>query len=196
MLLLGIVAGLMAVAASTVASAHPEATPSASRCGGSLWRLMTLSDPLRGRVNMRPATSSVAALAARSGPGRPPSSRDAFERQVWEVTAQIVKYRSDSAGVHFQLFKDDAYMQAFLPHPTCLPSTARGRKTMVATRAWFLKNCGQASSSWKPLGALVRINGVGFWSGDRSSSGSAPNGARLAPVIGIHPLAGCGAAGG
>jgi hypothetical protein len=143
---------------------------------------------------MNAQDTSVSALGTRTRPGSP-STRDAFERQVYRVTAQIVRYRADSQGLHLLLFKDDAYMLAFLPSAGCLPSTARGRSVMVATRKWFNKNCGAASSSWKPLGALVRITGVGYW-GPRNASGAAANGAELAPVVGIHPLAGCGAQGG
>jgi hypothetical protein len=188
-------AAFVAFAAAT-ASAHTEAAssgPSVSRCGAQ-WQLRTLSDANRRRVNMNAQSSSVAALGSRSRPGSP-SSRDAFERQAYEVTAQVVKYRADSQGLHMLLFKDDAYMYAFLPSSGCLPSYARGRSVMVATRAWFNKNCGAASSSWKPLGALVRVVGVGYW-GSRSLSGAASNGAELAPVVGMHPLAGCGAQGG
>ena len=189
-------AAFLALGAAT-ASAHRDVAssgPSVSRCG-SLWQLRTLSDSNRGRVNMNAVDSSVAALGARSAPGRSPSSRDAFERQTYKVVAQIVKFRADSQGLHMVLFKDDAYMHAFLPSAGCLPSYARARSVMVATRAWFNKNCGAPSSSWKPLGALVRFTGVGFW-GARNLSGAAPNGAQLSPVYGMNPAAGCGAAGG
>lgn len=190
-------AAALAIAAAT-AAARPEALgsgPSASRCGGSLWRLRTLSDTSRARVNMNARVSSVAALAAMAAPGRSPSSRDAFERQAYQVTAQVVKFRSDSAGLHLVLFKDDAYMLATLPSASCLPSSARARSVMVATRKWFERNCGQSSGSWRNLGAVVRVTGVGFW-GSKSAPSAAANGAELAPVFGMNPVAGCGAAGG
>lgn len=195
-LLLPFAAGFLALAATT-ASAHREAAsaaPSAPRCGGSLWQIRTFSDRNRARVNLSARQSSLAELGARPAPARSPSSRDAFERQAYQVTAQIVRFRSDSAGLHLLLFKDDAYMNATLPSAACLPKNARARKVMVATRAWFNKNCGVPGPSWRPLGALVRVTGVGFW-GARNASGAA-NGAELAPVYGINPIAGCGAAGG
>jgi hypothetical protein len=191
------VAGALAVAAAT-ASAHPDMAssgPSASRCGGSLWQLRSLSDAGRSRVNMNAKNVSVAGLDALSAPGRSPSSRDAFERQAYQVTAQVVKFRADSAGLHMVLFKDDAYMLATLPSASCLPSSARARAVMVATRKWFEKNCGQSSGSWRNLGAVVRVTGVGFW-GSKSAPSAAPNGAELAPVFGMNPVAGCGAGGG
>jgi hypothetical protein len=196
-LILGAAAGVLAWAASS-ASAHTatpsvRATPSvsAASCGNAVRRL---SDSARGRVNFNAVSSTVDAFAgkARSGVS---SRRDAFERQAYTLTAQVVKYRADSAGLHFVLFQGTSYVQAYLPSPSCLPSYARARSTMVATRKWFLKNCGQASSSWKPLGAQVRVTGVAYW-GSTNVSGSAPNGAELAPVYGMNPLAGCGAAGG
>jgi hypothetical protein len=196
-ILVGFAAGLLAWAAST-ASAHTyapsvraSAAMSASSCGNSVRRL---ADSARGRVNFTAASSTVDALAAKSRSGVS-SGRDAFERQAYTVTAQVVKFRADSAGLHFVLFHGSSYMQAYLPSPSCLPSYARARSTMVATRKWFLKNCGQASSSWKPLGAEVRVTGVAYW-GSTNVSGGAPNGAELAPVYGMNPVAGCGAAGG
>ena len=154
---------------------------------------MRLSDSARNRVNMNAVQTTLDALAAKSRAAS--AGRDAFERQAYNVTAQLVKYRSDAAGLHFVLFQGASYMQAFLPSPSCLPSYARARSTMVATRKWFLKNCGQASSGWKNLGAVVRFTGVGYW-GPANVPGSAPNGAELGPVFGMNPVAGCGAGGG
>jgi hypothetical protein len=194
--LLPLAAGFLALAAAT-ASARTEvsAGPSAQRCGGSLWQIRSLSDRYRARVNLNAQVSSIASLGARSAPARSPSVRDTFERQAYQVTAQIVRFRADSAGLHLLLFKDEAYMLATLPSAGCLPRGARARAVMVATRNWFDRNCGRPSSSWQPLGALVRVTGVGYW-GARNLSGAAPNGAKLAPVFGINPIAGCGAGGG
>ena len=190
-LFLGIAAGLLAWAAST-ASAHTATSGvravHASSCGSAVRRL---SDSARGRVNLNAVQTTVDAFATRNRSGVS-SGRDAFERQAYSMTAQIVKYRSDSAGLHFVLFQGSSYVQGFLPSPSCLPSYARARSTMVATRRWFLNNCGPASSSWKPLGAQVRVTGVAYW-GTPNLSGAAQNGAELAPVFGINPYAGCGA---
>lgn len=196
-LLLPLAAACFLASTAAMAHAHPEfasAGPSVARCG-SLWQIRTLSDKNRATVNLNVQLTSVAALGARKAPARSPSTRDAFERQAYQVTAQIVRFRADSAGLHLVLFKDDAYMLGTLPSAGCLPKYARARKVMVATRAWFNKNCGTPTASYQPLGALVRVTGVGFW-GARSLSGAARNGAELAPVYGINPLAGCGAQGG
>ena len=193
LILLGVAAGLLAWAASN-ASAHTTTTSvrasAASVCGNSVRRL---SDSARGRVNFNAVQTTVDAFAAKSRAGVS-SGRDAFERQTYTMTAQIVKYRADSAGIHFVFFQGSSYVEGFLPSPTCLPSFARARSTMVATRKWFLKNCGQASSSWTTLGAQVRVTGVAYW-GAANTSGGAPNGAELAPVYGINPYSGCGAGG-
>jgi hypothetical protein len=196
-ILLSVAAGLLAWAAAT-ASAQTLAPSSraasairSSTCGNAVRRL---ADSARGRVNFTAANTTLDVFSAKSRSGVS-SGRDAFERQAYTVTAQIVKYRSDASGLHFVLFQGSSYAQAYLPSPACLPSYARARSTMVATRNWFLKNCGQASSSWKPLGAQVRVTGVAYW-GSTNVSGSAANGAELAPVYGMNPVAGCGAAGG
>ena len=197
-ILLGLAAGLLAWAASTAsaytavtASAHPAAVAArTASCGSAVSRL---ADSSRGRVNMNAVNTTLDALGSKSRAAT--SGRDAFERQSYKVVAQVVKYRADSAGLHFVLFEGTSYMLATLPSPACLPSYARARSVMVATRAWFLKNCGQASSSWKSLGAQMRVTGVGYW-GAKNVSGGAPNGAELAPVYGMNPVAGCGAAGG
>ena len=194
LILFGVAAGLLAWAAST-ASAHTAApsvrASAASVCGNSVRRL---SDSTRGRVNFNAVQTTVDAFGRKSRSGVS-SRRDAFERQTYTMTAQIVKYRADGSGLHFVLFQGSSYVQGYLPSPSCLPSYARARSTMVATRRWFLKNCGQASSSWKPLGAQVRVTGVAYW-GATDVSGGARNGAELAPVYGINPFSGCGAAGG
>ena len=196
-LLLSVAAGILAWAAAT-ASAHTyvpssRATGAArtSSCGNAVRRL---ADSARGRVNFSAVNTTLDAFGAKSRSGVS-SGRDAFERQAYTVTAQVVKYRADASGLHFVLFQGSSYAQAYLPSPACLPSYARARSTMVATRKWFLKNCGLASSSWKPLGAQVRVTGVAYW-GSPNLSGAAPNGAELAPVYGMNPVAGCGAAGG
>jgi hypothetical protein len=197
-IIVGLAAGLLAWAASTAsaytavtASAHPaEAAARASSCGNSVSRL---ADSARGRVNMNAVNTTLEALGAKSRAAS--SGRDAFERQAYKVVAQVVKFRADSAGLHFVLFQGTSYMQATLPSPACLPSYARARSVMVATRAWFLKNCGQASSGWKSLGAQMRVTGVGYW-GAKNVPGAASNGAELGPVFGMTPLAGCGAQGG
>ncbi len=196
LLFLPLAAGLLAVAAAT-ASAHTELAssgPTVARCG-TLWTIRTLTDKNRGRVNLNAQKSTVASLGNRPAPARSPSVRDAFERQAYQVTAQIVKYRADSAGLHLLLFKDEAYMQATLPSSGCLTKNSRARAVMLATRSWFNNNCGHPTSSWQPLGALVRVTGVGFW-GSRNVSGAAPNGAEFAPAYGINPIAGCGTQGG
>lgn len=193
-LFLPLVAGLLAFAAAT-ASAHTDvsaAGPSVARCG-SLWPIRTLSDRNRSRVNLNAQNTSIPALASRSAPAKSPSTRSAFERQAYTVAAQIVRFRADSAGLHLLLFKDTAYVLATLPSAGCLPKYARARSVMLATRKWFNNNCGTPTSSWQPLGAVVRATGVGFW-GSRTA-GAASNGAEFAPLYGINPIVGCGAKG-
>lgn len=191
----GLAAGLLAWAAAN-ASAHTNVASSpqvaAARtvaCGSAVSRL---ADAARGKVNMTAIHTTVDALNATARAAT--SGRDAFERHAYQVVAQIVRYRTDAAGIHMVLFQGSSYMLGTLPSPTCLPSNARARAVMVATRKWFLKKCGPTSSGWRSLGAQVRITGVGYW-GPLNASGAARNGAEFGPVYGINPLAGCGASG-
>jgi len=61
------------------------------------------------------------------------------------------------------MFGDSAYGIAEMPAATCLPKKTRDRKAIIAARMKFTANCGQPTNSWKQLGAVVSISGVGFF---------------------------------
>jgi hypothetical protein len=87
-------------------------------CGDELWSLKTLSDPLRNRVNLRPRATTIAAINRRRAPRVVPRRRTAFERQVWQLTAQITEYKLEADDdIHLILFGTGAYMNAELPAP-------------------------------------------------------------------------------
>jgi hypothetical protein len=53
-------------------------------------------------------------------------------------------------------------------------------------------NCGTPRPDWQPLGAVMYISGVGFWSQKgKPRRGAARNGAELHPVTGFRVVAGC-----
>ncbi len=186
-------AGAAAGVAVATADGGHSAAPSASRCGGQLWRLKTLSDTLRGRVQLAPQATTIAAIRERPGPGHPPRRRTTqFQLHVWEVPAQVTSYKLDATGaVRLVLFDDQAYLNAVIPSPGCLPSTTRNRAEIVATWRTFMTKCGKATRDWQSLGAILFVRGVGFWSEKRGPRGEAPNGAELYPVTGIRIVAGC-----
>lgn len=132
------------------------------------------------------------AINARPMPHPTPTSRDnGFERQVWRVRAQVVEHKAEEDGdIHIVLFDRGAYMIAEMRAATCLTG-ARARRSMVAVRRLFESRCGAATGSWRDLGAVVSIAGVGFWDFAHGQRGHARNYAELHPVLGLRLVAGC-----
>jgi hypothetical protein len=183
---------LAAVAFAAAAAGRDSAGPTAARCGGQLWRLKTLSDPERNRVQLAPKRTTIPAIGARPFPRPVPRTRRTpFQRQVWEVVAQITQYRVETSGIRLILFDNDSYLNAVIPTPDCLSRGTRALKEIAATFRLFASDCGHTASSWQSLGAIVHVRGVGFWSQRRGLRGSARNGAELHPVTGFRVLAGC-----
>jgi hypothetical protein len=183
---------LAAVAFAAAAAGRDSAGPTASRCGGQLWRLKTLSDVQRKSVHLDPKTTTIAAIAERPFPRPVPRlRRTGFQRQAWEVVAQITQYRVEAGGVRLLLFDGGSYLNAVIPTPDCLSRTTRARADIAAAFKRFSGDCARAARDWQSLGAIVYVRGVGFWSQRRSLRGSARNGAELHPVTGLRVVAGC-----
>jgi hypothetical protein len=183
---------LAAAAVAATAAGRDSATPTASRCGGQLWKLKTLSDPQRKTVHLAAKPTTIAALGQRPFPRPVPRTRrTAFQRQAWEVVAQITEFRIEAGGVRLELFDGGSYANAVIPTPTCLSRTTRARAEIVAAWKQFTEGCARPARDWQSLGAVVYVRGVGFWSQRRPLQGSAPNGAELHPVTGLRVVAGC-----
>jgi hypothetical protein len=183
---------LAAIVSATVAAGRDAATPSARQCGGQLWRLKTLSDLERRLVRLKPQSTTIAAIAEQESPrSTPRRRRTQFQRQAWEVVAQVTAHRLDNGGVRLVLFDGGSYLNAVIPSPSCLARTSRARASMAATWKRFSSECAHPSRDWQALGAIVYIRGVGFWSQRRAARGSSANGAELHPVTGFRVVAGC-----
>jgi hypothetical protein len=184
-----LITGLTAGAAT--AKSRVASSPSAARCGGSLWRMKTLSDSQRSLVRLTPATTTIGAIAKRPFPRPVPiRRRTPFQRQVWSVVSQITQYRLESGGVRLVLFDAGSYMNAVIPLPNCLSSSTRARGQI--SQAWkAFTGCAQPAAEWQSLGAVAYVGGVGFWAARGQGRGSAPNGAELHPVTSIRIVAGC-----
>lgn len=184
---------LAAGAAAAAAAGTHASAPSAARCGGLTWRLKTFSDPQRLQVDVTPETTTIDSIRERHGPGRPLRRRTtAFQLHMWEVPAQVTRFKLDSTGsVRLELYDHNAYINAVIPSPTCLSAKSRLRKDILA--AWrIIDKCGTATSNWESLGTIFFVRGVGFWGAKSPTSrGSAPNGAELHPVTGLRIVAGC-----
>jgi hypothetical protein len=184
-----VAAGLAAVAAS---ARVPDATPTPTHCGGVLWKLKTLSDPGRTSVALAPKATTIGAIVGKPYPRPVPRKRrTAFQRQNWEVVAQVTAFRLEDAGLRLILFDDGAYVNAVIPVPSCLSRVTRARTSINDAWNKFVTSCTRPSRDWQPLGAIVYVRGVGLWSERQAERGAAPNGAELYPVTGFRIVAGC-----
>ncbi len=115
-----------------------------------------------------------------------------FQKQTWEVVAEIVNYRIEDGELRLVLFDDGAYINAAIPTPSCLSAVSRSRGQIASSFRQFTNECARPTSDWQSLGAVAYIRGVGFWSQRRTGYGRARNGAELHPVTGFRIVAGCG----
>ena len=191
-----------ALAALTAAFALPagahvtQVTAPGPQCGGTLWKMMTLSDTGKTAVHWAPTATTLPDIAKLSAPAKITTARSsAFQKQVWKLTAVIQSYRQASNGeLVFQLFdiNSSQYMNAYMPSASCLPTKARGRAQMLAARIAFFKQCPAPTGNWQPLGATAEITGVGFWNPVKTTAGASKNGAELRPLLSVNITQGCG----
>jgi hypothetical protein len=179
----------LAASASGVGGRAADAAPGCGLRGRAL--IGALGDHDARRVATTPRTTSIAALGARRRPEPLPARRDGFERQTWEVVAQITEYRlAPDGSVRLILFDDHSYLRAVLPPLACLTRRTPARSAIVGTRARFLEACGRALSDWRDSGAVAYVTGVGYW-GSRQVRQPAPNGAQIHPITSLRLIAGC-----
>ena len=195
---------MLALAVSAVAACALAATAAASTraeapgpwCGGTLWRLMTLSDPQRRSVVLHATPSSIADIAKLEAPTRVAQARTTpFQRRVWQMRTVIDRYRIASNGeIVLILYSIDSaqYMDAYLPNPHCLGPRARDRTGLIAARRQLTQHCPAATPAWQLLGITVELAGVGFWNPSRATRGALTNGAELRPLTNFKIISGCG----
>jgi hypothetical protein len=195
-LALAAVAAVAGLAAASAGHTTVRAQSPGTWCGGTRWRLMTLSDPQRQLVDMHRKPTSIAAIAARTGPRRAPAARSTpFQRGVWRLRTVVDRYRVASNGeIVLILYSIDSaqYMNAYLPNPRCLGPRARNRAGMIAARKQFTSHCPQVTPTWQLLGVTVDLAGIGFWNPSRRTRGALPSGAELRPVTNLRIVSGCG----
>ena len=190
------VSAVAACALASTAAPTPRAEGPGPWCGGSLWRLMTLSDPQRTSVVLHAAPSSIADIAKLVPPERTPQTRQTrFQRRVWRLRTVIDRYRIASNGeIVLILYSIDSaqYMDAYLPNPRCLGPRTRDRTGLIAARQQLTEHCPAATAEWTLLGITVDLAGVGFWNPSRVTRGALANGAELRPVTNFKIVSGCG----
>ena len=176
------------------AGAHVQAP--GPQCGGTLWKLMTLSDTGKKSVTWAPSATSIADIAKLSAPARiGPTRSTSFQKHVWSMSTIIERYRVASNGeIVLELFDvpTSTYMNAYLPAAQCLPTATRGRAQILAARNAVLKDCPAATTNWQMLGATAKVAGVGFFNPVRTTLGALKNGAELRPLVSLQITQGCG----
>src|SRR6185437_8040830 len=167
------VSAVAACVLATTAGASTRAEAPGPWCGGTLWRLMTLSDPQRRSVVLQGAPASIADIAKLESPARSPQARATpFQRHVWQLRTVVDRYRVASNGeIVLILYSIDSaqYMDAYLPNPHCLGARARDRAGMTSARDQLTSRCPQVTAAWQLLGVTVDVAGVGFWNPSRAT---------------------------
>lgn len=192
------------VLAAAAVAATVTAVPAGARvaapgpqCGGTLWRLMTLSDTARKSVTWAPTATTIPDIAKLTAPAKITTARsNSFQKHVWSLSKTVIeRYRMASNGeIVLELFdiQTQTYMNAYLEAPACLPATARGRGQMLTARNNFLSGCPAPTKDWQMLGATADVSGVGFFNPVKTTMGALQNGAELRPLISLTITQGCG----
>jgi len=191
-----IVLAAAAAALAAACAAQSGAAAPGQRCGGALWKQMTLADGGKG-VNWNPLVTTIAQIAKLAAPARIGASRTtSFQKRVWKLDDVVIeRYRVASNGeLAFELFDvpSSTYMNAYVPAPSCMTSNATLRKALVKARNGFVSHCPPATPQWQLLGAHAVIFGVGFWNPLKTTLGALANGAELRPLVGLTITQGCG----
>jgi hypothetical protein len=182
--------------AAGVAATPERPTVPGPACGGTPWRLLTLSDDGATRVQLPRTPTTIAEIAKLKPPARIGLTRSTdFQQHVWRLQVVVDRYRIASNGeIVLVLFSIDSaqYMNAYLANPHCLDKRTRDRTGLIAARRSFTSHCPQATASWQLLGVSVDIAGVGYWNSSTATRGALPNGAELRPLTNFKIVSGCG----
>ena len=189
-------AGLTLCVGTTASRANDGGVNPGSWCGGTLWRLMTLSDGERQSVELKGSPTTIAEISKLEAPKRvTPERTTSFQKRLWSLHAVIDRYRIASNGeIILILYSIETaqYMNVYLPNPHCLGAQARDRTGMIAARKELTSHCPQVLWSWQLLGITVDLTGVGFWNPSTVTRGALRNGAELRPLTNFKILSGCG----
>jgi hypothetical protein len=190
-----LVAVLLAAVTALLASTTRPTVPHAKReaCPRNLRALKVWADPQRFQVQATPTFTDLSFVNSLRPPRQPPATRRTrWQKQVWQVKAQIVEFNRADGELRFVLYWNGRYMNAVVPVPSCLLPKTRQNLGIQKVWGFFVDHCSRTPNPrYQPLGAVVLIQGVGYWD-SHLHRGSAPNGAELHPVTGMSVLAGCG----
>jgi hypothetical protein len=149
-------------------------------CGSELWALKTATDPEAAQISISPRVTTITELSGFAVPHRRRGGRVTGEFQVWRLErVRIVQVRFERDGdIHLLLEQDGARMVAEIPDPQCVTGS-RFESHIRYVRSEFLRR------AWSAEGAIVTLDGIGFFDRLHGQEGAAPNGIELHPVLGI-----------
>jgi hypothetical protein len=163
--------------------APAASTPRA--CGVERWRVKILADEDRERVRWSRETTSVAALRQIHSPSAPyPAARRIapYELRLYRVHAIVRQTFPESDGDwHVVIADPDDIGETLvteIPDSSCALGSGHEAEYAAARRALRAV----------PRGALVELDGVGFFDYLHGQRGMAPNGFELHPVVAIRSL--------
>ena len=194
---LAVAAVAATIAAATALPAGARVSAPGPQCGGTLWKVMTLSDTAKKTVTWAPTVTTIPDVSKLIAPAKITTARsNSFQKHVWSLSKTIIeRYRMASNGeIVLELFdiNTQTYMNGYLEAPTCLPTAARGRGQMLTARNNFLSGCPAPTNNWQLLGATADMSGVGFFNPVKTTMGALKNGAELRPLVSMNITQGCG----
>jgi hypothetical protein len=128
---------------------------------------------------LRNFAATVAHLVSVPRPSSlPPSSRLAFERRIFTVTAAVTLDRTEAdLDHHLVLTSAGKTMIAETPSPVCTQGATAYRRRQMSNSRNVARICARA-----------RVTGVAFFDFLHGQTGVAPNGIELHPVLGFACL--------
>jgi hypothetical protein len=163
-------------------SAHATATQA---CGVERWRVKILADEDRGSISWSPETTSIASLRQIPAPraALPATRRIApHELTLYRVRAVIRQVVPEQDGDWHVVLADPDHIGETLvteiPDSACALGSGHEGDYAAARR----------SLRGIPRGALVELDGIGFFDYLHGQRGMAPNGFELHPVVAIRSL--------
>ena len=151
------------------------------QCGFERWPVKVLIDQDSKLVDYTPINSSVAKLNSLEVPGTYPHDRRLKneELHVFRVRARLIEMRDETDSDLHIIIADpdqiDTTMIAEIPAPFCALGSGHEKDYETA----------RAKARQIPLGALVEVEGVGFFDVMHGQSGVAKNGFEIHPVLKI-----------
>jgi hypothetical protein len=191
------------LAARSVDAVTPELVSAAVH---ERWAVKTGADAdAQALTSQSPTGTTIAALRALPVPAfLPPDGRsDGAEKTVWELTATLQAFQSESDGDYHLVIADDQgnTMIAEIPKPADITAPSffaeqiTGARTAFDNRFQVAENIdGPAAPAAASLGIVsqfqevavpVTLTGLGFFDFNHGQRGVAPNAIELHPVISI-----------